>query len=375
MIVKKGITTTVRLQFTARGRARPQFVVPPRWTLLTSLDEVLVQGVAVQDSDGWVAQVTVPSTYTPIGPGEALTLEATGRDATNTNLISNTEITLADTGTSNWQPDVVLYNRLIDEDLTTTLVSPVALQSWSAKFVDPAGTVVSSTENTAPESTGTEAGGYTYPINAGQPPLANYVYSDPYQLIIRTVDENGRVDSQSQVVYVLSPAMTPLINSLRMYLDKTRFRDIDPSLDWHLSELVHFVFEGIKYVNAAPPMATFWTADRFPSSLQPHLIAAAALRALQSRHLAEGLNAFQFQGSQSSLEFNRTEALQSHIDMMQSTLETLPAAKAAAVRVFGQGTTPPGVVSQRIANIGTVSVTSNLVNRGRFLGRGGPIFR
>ena len=183
----------------------------------------------------------------------------------------------------------------------------------------------------------------------------------PPQLYIDYTDANGLEQQQFLPMYPMSAKFVSAVSNLKLFLDKARLKEIDPTLQWHDDELAHAMFEGANYINGYPSAVTFWTVDTFPFSLSTYLWYAAALYALNSRYLAEGFTAFQFSGLSTNLEVDRRDAIVYKIEELKGFLETnLTKAKAAAIKTFGIGETPATVETAN--NLGVLGLSTSHVN-------------
>lgn len=367
----KGEQYTVSTRFKRKG-APVAFVNPPRWTLYNSAEQEMLTGVANNVGDSWEANFSIPTGYVVDGGTEELTLQFVAYDATNREYIRDYELTLEDTEDT-FVPDGVLYNALTQQPVTDTLVLPTPNATVGAQIFDPMGNEIVSKPASSTNSVGRTSSGYLYPFEFD---LTGVVtanrWTDPCHIIYNV---NGATD-EMHPLYILDAKTLSVVNSLKVFLDKARLVEIDPSLQWHLVELVQSVLEGVKTINAYEPEGTFWTTANFPPTLDRYLFAASAVYALNMRAMAEGLTGFEFSGLNTNLNYNRMEVLQSKIDEMNNILERLPLAKRSAIAISGKGTAPAGVTDNRKRNLGVLRVgINNLNNRSGYSGRGRFLLR
>jgi hypothetical protein len=193
----------------------------------------------------------------------------------------------------------------------------------------------------------------------------------PYQFHVKAYFSSGPADFLVKPVYVLTPLVGTHVNSLMRYLDKARIKELDPSLQYSPEEMVHFLIEGINYINSVGT-PSMYTLDAMPPTLYSLLVYAAAFAALNARYLAEGMNSFEFTGANTQLSFNRKEVLQTKMSELQSMLDTqLPNAKKAAIVSFGPGTAPEAAIASGMTmrrKLGSIGLTVGpTTNSSRFL--------
>lgn len=160
------------------------------------------------------------------------------------------------------------------------------------------------------------------------PHLAEWTYTDQF----------GGLGMEVHPIYVISSKMFMFIDAVRRLVDKARNDDINPNLRYTDVDLAHYVLEGLQRVNASIPALTNYTPDTIPVVLHPFVKDAAAVRALEAQYLAEGVSAFDFQGQSVQLNVDRTQYIQSMIEMLNNDLdERIRKAKKLAIRTSGAG--------------------------------------
>lgn len=131
-----------------------------------------------------------------------------------------------------------------------------------------------------------------------------------------------------------------------MYLDKARLIEVDPTLQWRDEELAIALISGIDHINNHPTVYTFWTVEDIPTPIHSAVEKAAAFYALNTRYLAEGFNAFEFQGLSTSLSMDRRETITYKIEELKAYLDTnLTNMKSLAIATFGKGTPDQSVTT------------------------------
>lgn len=383
MKIGKGKPVTVRTAFKKRGIALT-FANPPVWRLYNGRGNILMQGVAAADGSRWAATFTIPTTYVVPEGSETLEVEFIGISGHNEYARSK-EIELLDEA-ENFRSTGLIYNTITGSVLRDSILVPHEELEYIIVGVNTPYNTVMYTHPTIPNPAFRKktSQGYEYRFDLGQPDLALAVkYLEPVQLIIQYKAPGEDVEVEVHPLYVLTGANANLVNSMQQYLDKARLTEIDPTLQWTTDEYLHYLNEGISYINAFGDPATYWTAGAYPSSLRMMLVYAACWHALNARYLAEGFNSFEFTGLNTQLTFNRTDFINTKMSELQGVLDArLPAARAAAVRAYGIGTAPAdsGQISNAAANSGVLGLslgpTTNSYgfrNRNRLLRRTGRI--
>jgi hypothetical protein len=365
MDISKGKPETVTVKFSSRG-APAVFINPPMWTLYNSEDKVMLTGAAVPNGNTWQAQITVSNNYVVPGGKEPLILQFTGYDNKNASYTRDVELTLIDTD-EGFKADGIIYNVLSPGISKDTILLPTPVASYTVKIFDPTGAQVGPTVSHASENyASANSGGYLYSFNLPVLDIKANSYLDPYQIMIEYSTSAGD-DYELHPLYILDMKSINLMTSIRQYLDKAKLVEIDPSLQWQPTELLQSMLEGYKYVNASPPEGTFWTPAAYPSTIDQYLIWAALFYALNMRYLAEGMQSFDFSGLNTTLTYNRTEALSTKMGEIQGLLGTLTDAKRSAINIFGKGSAPAGTADMRRRNLGTNGYSIGLMTNRRNL--------
>lgn len=334
----------------------------PTWRLLTWNDDELLTGTASLNGSGlWSASITVPKALV-IPNGEAeLTIEFIGVGVSSKTHVRSKTVSVVD-AVDDWQNVGLLYNTggTILETYAFYDVEPVSItatlrEGYGATPINVASSLVTLAPGAYSVLT---SKGYGYKVSLPMTPgrvtdQSGGIY--PYQFVIEAAFNSNLGRTADMVilpVQVVTPQIIYYVNSAMRLLDKARLDEIDPSLQWHDEEMVHFVLEAVNYLNGLGA-ESYWTAAAYPPTLLNHLSTATAMLAIQSRLLAEGLTSFEFQGSNTQLSFNRQPALQNAMDTLNARLEQhWPTAKSAALRAFGKGNPPPGMSTAPGMNLG-----------------------
>ena len=120
-------------------------------------------------------------------------------------------------------------------------------------------------------------------------------------------EEDGLEQVESHVIFVVNTKVMLYINSMREALDRIRNLDINPNLQWEDVDYLHFMIEGLNYLNAHPPHITEFNLGNLPPEFRSMLLICARYQALEAWHLAEGMATFDFQGGNTTLSTDRTQ--------------------------------------------------------------------
>lgn len=336
----------------------------PTWRLMTWNDLELLTGTASLNGSGvWSASVTVPKNLI-IPNGEAeLTVEFIATDTTGKGHIRSKVLSVIDVA-DDFQDYGIMYragdtsvDTMVFYDIQPTTITTTLREGYGDS------PIVIATNTISPGTNGYDvltSKGYGYNVTV---PIAADRIKDqsggvwPYQYVIEATFAGGRPKAYDiQPVEVMTPQIVMYVNSAMRLLDKARLTEIDQTLQWHEEEMAHFVLEGVSYLNGMGDV-TYWTSSKWPSSLLSHLKHATAFIALNARYMAEGLNSFEFQGSNTQFSFNRQQVIQTKMEEMRSLIDQqFLTAKSAAIRAYGKGNAPPGITPVGTQNLGNLGL-------------------
>lgn len=354
--VGKQVTKTLRF----RGPPYPTFTVAPQWDITNDNSVVVLAGtsiVSVSNPNGWDVTFTIPNNYQSVTDNDTLTLELYGTDSSGAIRSVDSSFSLLDAA-DDFLPTLVLTRDktpILDSiildtpDVTAANIAVTIndyLDNVLMKKVQP---VISKIFRVANNSdvpdrfTEHTFRGYRYDLTIPAMIFPKLTRA-PYQLFyeITTPIQHTEVHP----VLRLNGRWFDFISSLKIFLDKARLIEIDPTLQWRQDELANSVMEGINYINSQPTVFTFWTVDDIPLPMKSIVLYAGALHALNTRYLAEGFNAFEFNGLSTSLNMDRRDTITYKIEELKAYLETnLTNVKSNAIATFGKGTPDPTVTN------------------------------
>lgn len=358
----------------------------PTWTLYDWNNDELLAGTAVQDASNlWSAQITVPRAIVIPGGEQELYIDFVATSTGGKQINMRRTMAVIDAA-DNWQEfgliyyvgkptlkDLVFFSDMPKKittalvegyDFSGDLVRTVATSITDTTNLEPApppSLIRGTGEATDPDYTSITSLGYAFntstTIYTANPILDQSAGLYPFQLItVAEFDSSDPVELMKPV-YVSTPTVRTKLVSLRRLLDKARLVDIDKNLQWHDDELIHFLMEGMHYVNSYGE-TTYWRLQKMPASMYDTVNKAAAWAALNARFLAEGLNAFEMQGVNVQLNFNRSGVIQTKMDELKGVVDAqLQSSKPSAIREVGKGIPPPGAMAQAgMTTIGALGI-------------------
>jgi hypothetical protein len=311
---------------------------PPSWVLSDPNGNIIQSGIASGAGRTWSATFTVPTTM--IIPNGEIDADLTFSGETTSGQILETSkvVTLLDVN-DNWRSYGLLW--YAEMGLLRDVVFYGEVPNMiTVKVKDNAGVVIATQVMSPPVPTSTTSEGSMFNIDVtGFAPALASSGLYPYQMVIvANLASTPVPDIVTKPVYVLDGRGLGKLTSLKRYLDKARLTEIDPNLQWQDEELLHFMLEGMQFINAFPPQLAGWTLADLPTPMDSFHFMASAFMALNARYLAEGFTKFEFQGANTQLIHDRTEAIQYKIDELKGLLEAqLPLAKKSAITLFGAG--------------------------------------
>lgn len=372
-----GVTTTISLKFRP---PLPTFSVAPQWELVSSNDVVISAGTATPSSEAgaWLLNVIVPEGYSTASGSEELTIELYGTDTRGKIRSVERQYNLLDVADDFLPQGVLLTSKSTNISLIHDR-DDLSKDNFEMIFSDHDGTKISGPHVPLDYTINRVANMTDIPDRFTDPEFSGYRYDLKFEPMVPPESTHGPLlieltntedESLEQILptYPITGIMKRHILNLKMYLDKARLIEIDPTLQWQTEELAHAVYEGLSYVNAYPSVLTYWTPERSPSPMHTPIWYAAAMYALNARYLAEGFNSFQFSGASTSLDFDRRDAITYKIEELKSHLETnLQKTKSMAIRSFGIGTPPASDAGlQTNTNLGHLGLQASAVNNVRY---------
>ena len=378
----KGETSQVQVRFPSN------FTVAgtPAWVLYDWNGSELLDGAATVDNDGlWNAIVTIPKTIVLPGGEQDFAINFNAVSTSGKSLTVSKTVNVVDVSDS-WRDYGLLYSTGRPSVCDTVFLNhqPIKITAFVREGYDnsigaaPAYPTVVDINTNVPGSnaadppplrgskiyldsdlvyTSLTRDGFAYkievPINTANPIVDQSAGFYPFQLVVYAeFDTNTGLDPEEIIkpVHVVTPSIVTRLNSVKRFLDKARLIEIDQTLQWHNEELIHFLIEGMHYINGYGE-PTYWKLSKMPPQMYDPCSNAAAWKALNARFLAEGLNAFEMQGANVSLSFNRRDVIQTKMDELKGVLDQqLQYGKPAAIRTHGKGQPPPGAMTELGSN-------------------------
>jgi hypothetical protein len=376
----KGISQPVSLKL----KNNPSFSTSPVFEVTNSNGNIIASGIAVFNgaSFSWNATFIIPASYQSITGDESITVEVIGKDTSGKTISTERYYELLDaeddfesfgvvysTGSPVVDSFVLNKGTYLSSDCTYTVMDNMGNTVVnSSSVLSLTKTRVINKSDVPDRFTDPEFRGFKYTVELSPFSLTGPFYY--FHTIKYVFNDSPQKQEILRPLYPVAGSMGNHILNLKLYLDKARLKEIDPTLQWHTDELVHALYEGANFVNGFPTTLTNWTVDAWPTALNTYLFMAAAVYALNSRYLAEGFNSFEFSGLSTNLNFDRKETITYKIEELKGLLESqLEKAKTAAIRTIGIGI-PQATTTGTTNNISVIGLTINPVNNWRVMKSG-----
>lgn len=146
-------------------------------------------------------------------------------------------------------------------------------------------------------------------------------------LVVRQVHwevefDDGDKEREIHDLIIVTSLMLRLITEVRNKIDKGQIFEANPSLRIYDWQIACFIITALERINSLPATITGWgLQDCVTNGSKPYLIDLACIELLRAQYLAEGLSAFNFSGQSTQLDSDRTQYLQTMIDMTNTDLE------------------------------------------------------
>jgi hypothetical protein len=177
-------------------------------------------------------------------------------------------------------------------------------------------------------------------MEAGETHVAPYYANWTY------TRQDGVEESELHPIYVANMKVVNIINSIKRFINKSEYLDINPDLQFSDADILHFTIQGLNRINTAQPQLTEWHMGNFPYQMNYLLEKAATHELLNSWYLAEGMNTFNFSGQSAQLDVDRTQFIQTKMDEINNYLDqNLRIAKKNYLKTSAAGRGSIGVIS------------------------------
>jgi hypothetical protein len=301
---------------------------PPIFTFTDANNDVIVTGLCAQDNvdaSKWIATFTIPTQVTvTIDEETAYTLTFTASLPNNTTKQISRLYEVAEQNfavVNNNIPLVVTSDSYFADLLQISY--PFQVSRYTVALRNDIGAVFKTYDpviNPTVYATNQKYNIYRFGTNDSLADITNSIRVGGNLQVIWQYVVNGNNYTKINPIYIINAQGFALIQDLRMVLDKYRFVDLDPNLQWHDYELLHFVIKGVQRINATNPPTTF-DVTTIPASITYAVSQAALVEACKSWFLAEAQRAFEFQGQDISLTIDRTNYIQTVLDQANSWLD------------------------------------------------------
>src|SRR5690606_17640747 len=199
------------------------------------------------------------------------------------------------------------------------------------------------------------------PAVVGQPQMY------PLSLLVRHKPLNKRVhDTYTYKVWAVTPQILLAARQLEDFINKARLENIIPELEYTQADLLECLARGLSYFNGLQPTITNFTGTNMQGHLLDAWLTCSAMYALGAQIQAEGALAFDFGGQTTSLNIDRTPAIESALGRIESQIENsvkpLKKLLAKAGVIAGDGS-QGGQFIDGSGAIGMLSITNSPTTR------------
>ena len=126
---------------------------------------------------------------------------------------------------------------------------------------------------------------------------------------------------ETELIYIISKKVLIYMHHLNMMINKL-CRDHTVEFDaWTPFEQYNALNYGLKIINSTHPNNVEYSVESVPSALGHYLIMAAAIWALQSAYMEQGMLHFNFSGQSVSLDFDHRDWIESSISRFQGVID------------------------------------------------------
>ena len=303
------------------------------FVIRNSEQKMILSGIAEQTNkpERWQSQISLPDL-----PPDNYTISWYGK--TDKTVHTNSEsFEIANETPNFYELDLLVPERSLVTDVLK-VDSDEVVTNLVVNILTPDGISIFSDETTNP--TPIPAGDkHYYPFNSAIPVQGLVAGGSVFALYLIewSFNLNDMPSREHHFIYVVNHKTLMYVNELKRMIDKANLRHKNPNLRYNNVDMVAYLNQGLQYINAQPPSQTSYTLANIPDTLYSYVLDAAALRALESRYLAEGEAAFNFNGQPITLEVDRTPFIESAIGRYQEKLTNLNAVKKGIIMSGGGG--------------------------------------
>lgn len=175
-------------------------------------------------------------------------------------------------------------------------------------------------------------------------------------------------------VWAITPSILKACSHLEDFVNKAKLDNVIPELQYRQSDLLECLYRGLHYFNGLQPIITNFTGTNMQGPILTAWLTCSTYFVLGAQAQAEGMLAFDFGGQSTSLNIDRTPAIESALGRIDSEIENQvkPFKKllGRAGVISGDGSQGGRLIDGSRA-LGTLGLTNAPTTRIPWAGRGG----
>lgn len=323
--VALGEEITFEVEFLDDDGLALDLAAAPKYKIFDHENSLITTGTGVQDvgaPERWYINTVIPNNAPAVDdPSSAYKIMWLGVDAEGTKY-RNTEkfqvFSSQDSGNIPYEPIFLLVG---DTEINDNISVDEELASYKIKIIDPVDdSVLLTLQENSPQYSSYANAEYQYEVSID---ISNIGVVVPgilaRQIHWELVFVSGKKLREIHDYYTVTPSLMWYVNQTRLRLDKAQLWELSASLRLYDWEIIAHTANALDEINAMPATQTGWSLIAVPDEIRPYLLNLTCIHTLRSMYMAEGLSAFDFSGQSTQLSSDRTQYIQTMMDMFGYT--------------------------------------------------------
>lgn len=144
----------------------------------------------------------------------------------------------------------------------------------------------------------------------------------PYMMIFTGLGSDSTTESRyTSWMFKVNSSIISATMAMEEYVNKARYANIIPELDYKLSDFLLYLERGLALFNSYPPQITGFNGRAMAGPLLDSWLLCSSYYLLTAQIQAEGASAFDFSGQSVTLNVDRTQYLESAIGRLEGLIE------------------------------------------------------